>query len=72
MTEFDLLLLAFSFVTCLLFLSHGRARYWQGKFEESNELGWMDEALFWRHHFDKESAIWVDSDGKKEEGVETF
>jgi len=72
MTEIEILRLLLGFVVCLLIISHGRGLYWKGKYEESEDSGWIDEALFWRHHFDAKSAIWVDSDGEKDNLEETF
>lgn len=48
----------------LLFLTHGRACHWKSRAvtvtEEIDHDGWMNEAKFWRRHFDKESAEWIE------------
>jgi len=43
-----------------LSISHGRAAYWRARAEtlekERDDSGWMEEARFWRRHFNKEAA----------------
>ena len=56
---------AASAVLALLFvLTYGQSRYWKSRAvtmdEERDNDGWIDEAKFWRRHFDKDSAEWVE------------
>ncbi len=49
---------------CLIL--YGSTCYWKAKArtidrERTND-GWENEAMFWRHHFDKKSAKWADED----------
>lgn len=48
----------------LCFLFYGQARYWKAIArtidEERDDDGWIEEAKFWRRHFDKDAAEWVE------------
>lgn len=57
---FNELAAAIGILAAALAFSHGRASYWKARAktleEERDESGWIDEALFWRRHFNKEAA----------------
>lgn len=56
--EIDLFIIFF--LLFIAFFMTIRAASYKSKYEvletERNEDGWRNEAMFWRHHFDKESA----------------
>ena len=54
-----------AFVFLVLFvLTYGQSRYWKARAitveKEYKNDGWVNEAKFWRRHFDKDSAEWVE------------
>lgn len=57
---FNELAAAIGILAAALAFSHGRASYWKARAEtlekERGDSGWMEEARFWRRHFNKEAA----------------
>ena len=55
------------FLLLLVVIYRGNALHWKATAEtldaERSDTGWEEEARFWRRHFDKDAAEYIDSLG---------